>query len=123
MTRGKRAKLVQSGAHDRTTLREQVAIAARCKMGEREAEDVLITDLGRHGCRLHTGAVGMTKTEKLVLTLDGCAPIDGSLKWTKGGMLGVRFTKPLGEKTLQRLCTEQSAANVVPLRSRTKRAP
>lgn len=116
MTRGKRAKLVQSGPQDRNTKREQVAIRATCTIGGRDAEDVLVTDLGRNGCKMHTGAVGVTKTEKLVLELDGCAPIKGSLKWTKGGQLGVRFAKPLGAKKLETLCAEQSAQNVVPFR-------
>ena len=118
MTRGKTAKLQNGGAHERQTGdRQQVAIPARCTIGGREAEEVLVTDLGKHGCRMHTGAVGVTKTEKLVLHLEGCAPIKGSLKWSKGGALGVRFAKPLGDKLLETLCTEQSAANVVPIRS------
>lgn len=116
MTRGKRAKLQNSGAHERTSGREPVAIAATCKIGERDEEEVLVTDLGKHGCRLHTGVVGVTKSEKLVLTLGDSKPIRGSLKWTKGGALGVRFTRPLGEELLKTLCTEQSARNVVPIR-------
>jgi hypothetical protein len=117
MTRGKRAKLVRSGPQDRTTEREPVAIPATCKIGERDDENVLVIDLGIHGCKIHTGAVGVTKTENLVLNLEGCAPIKGSLKWSKGGQLGVRFAKPLDEKLLAMLCTEQSVQNVVPLRS------
>lgn len=116
MTRGKSAKLQNSGAHERTSGHEPVAIAGTCKIGERDEEEVLVTDLGNQGCRLHTGAVGVTKTEKLVLNIAGCAPIEGSLKWSKGGALGVRFTKPLGDELLETLCTEQSAANVVPIR-------
>ena len=52
-----------------------------------------------------------------MLELDGCAPIKGSLKWTKGGQLGVRFAQPLDGNLLETLCAEQSAPNVVPLRS------
>mgnify|MGYP006174768769 CR=1 FL=1 len=109
--------LHNSGAHERKTGdRQAVAIPARCTIGERAEEDVLVTDLGKHGCRMHTGAVGVTKTEKLVLRLEGSGPIRGSLKWSKGGALGVRFSRPLGEKLLETL-TEQSARNVVPIRS------
>jgi hypothetical protein len=118
MTRGKTAKLQNGGAHQRSTGdRQPVAIAARCTIGRRAEEEVLVTDLGKHGCRLHTGAVGVTKGEELVLRLEGRSPIKGSLKWSKGGALGVRFAKPLGDKLLEALCTEQSAANVVPIRS------
>lgn len=116
MVRGKRAKLVPTGPQNRTAEREAVAIPARCSIGDREEEDVLITDLGKHGCRIHTGAVGVTKSETLVLNLNGCTPIKGSLKWSKGGSLGVRFVEPLGDELLETLCTEQSAENVVPIR-------
>jgi hypothetical protein len=117
MTRGKSAKLVNGGAHERRTDREQVAIAAGCTIGERGEEQVLVTDLGTHGCRLHTAAVGLTKSETLVLRLAGCAPIKGTLSWSKGGALGVRFAKPLSDKRLATLCTEQSAPNVVPFKA------
>ncbi|WP_305096737.1 hypothetical protein [Croceibacterium aestuarii] len=117
MAKGKSAKLVQSGPRDRTAGREQVAIPGRCSIGGREEEEVLVTDLGRHGCRMHTGAVGVTRSERLVLILAGCAPIQGSLKWSKGGALGVRFSEPLGQEQLETLCAEQSAPNVVPIRS------
>jgi len=116
MTRGKSARLVNGGPHERQTGREPVAIAATCTIGTRVAEQVLVTDLNKHGCRLHTAAVGVTKAEPLVLRLAGGAPIKGTLAWSKGGALGVRFAKPLSDKRLARLCTEQSAANVVPIR-------
>ncbi|MXO59455.1 hypothetical protein GRI89_07860 [Altererythrobacter salegens] len=116
MTKGKRAKLVQSGPRDRTAKRGLVAIPARCTIGERAEEEVLVTDLGQFGCRMHTGAVGVTKTETLILNLAGCAPIQGSLKWAKGGALGVRFASPIAEDLLETLCSKQSARNVVPIR-------
>lgn len=114
-----RVRLGESGRRDRTGEREPVAIHATCRIGERDDEDVLITDLGRTGCKIHTGAVGVTKVETLVLTLDGCAPIHGSLQWIKGGMLGVHFDQPLGDALLERLCSQppEPEANVVPLRS------
>lgn len=117
MTRGKAARLVNSGDQKRQSGRKPVAIAGLCTIGSRAGEQVLVTDLGRHGCRLHTAAVGVTKVESLVLKLASCAPIKGTLVWSKGGALGVRFSKPLSGKVLERLCTEQSAPNVVPFRT------
>ena len=117
MTRGKRAKLVNGGPHERQSDREQVAIAATCTIGGRGEDQVLVTDLGTHGCRMHTAAVGVTKAQELILHLAGCKPIKGTLKWSKGGAFGVRFVKPLSDKVLTMLCTEASAPNVVPLRS------
>jgi len=116
MTRGKRAQLRQTSARDRRNEREAVAIAAGCRIGERAEEAVLVTDLNTGGCRMHTGAVGVTRAEPLVLTFPGCEPVPATLKWTKGGSLGVRFDTPLGEEQVARLCAEVSAENVVPLR-------
>jgi hypothetical protein len=117
MIRGKSAKLVNGGPQGRRSEHEQVAIPAGCTIGERGEEQVLVTDLGTHGCRLHTGAVGLTKAQTLVLRLAGCAPIEGTLIWSKGGALGVRFAKPLSDKRLAALCAEQSAPNVVPFKT------
>ena len=116
MTRGKRATLRQTSARDRNNAREAVAITATCRIGDRAEEQVLVTDLNAGGCRMHTSAVGVTRAEPLVLVLPGCEPIDATLKWIKGGSLGVRFATPLGEEQVATLCTEESAANVVPLR-------
>lgn len=118
MTRGKSAKLVNGGSHERASGGEAVAIAASCIFGTREAEPVLVTDLNQQGCRLHTAAVGgVSKAQPLVLHLPGCAPIEGKLAWSKGGALGVSFSEPLSGTVLETLCAQQSAANVVPFRS------
>ena len=115
MTRGKSAKLVNGGSHERAPGGEAVAIAASCSIGTREAEAVLVTDLDREGCRLHTAAVGgVSKAQPLVLHLPGCAPIEGKLVWSKGGALGVSFSEPLSGEVLETLCTERSVPNVVP---------
>ena len=117
MTRGKSAKLVRTGAHGRPTGREPVAIPGTCTIDGRGEEQVLVTDLGTHGCRMHTAAVGVTKAQELILHLAGCAPIKGTLKWSKGGALGVRFARPLSDALLAMLCTEASAPNVVPFKT------
>ena len=116
-TKGKQATLARTGLRDRTPEREAVAIPARCTIGERDEEEVLLTDLGNDSCRMQTSAVGVTKTEDLVLNMAGCAPIKGSLEWSKGGAFGVRFAKPLGDELLETLRREQSAQNVVPFRN------
>lgn len=117
MTRGKSAKLVRTGAHGAKTGREPVAIPGTCTIDGRGEEPVLVTDLAANGCRMRTGAVGVTKAQEIVLHLAGCAPIKGTLKWSKGGALGVRFARPLSDKLLQTLCTEASAPNVVPIQT------
>ena len=116
MTRGKRAPLRPTSSRDRNSTREQVAIAAACSIGERAEEQVLVTDLNTGGCRMHTAAVGVLRSEPLVLTFAGCDPVRATLKWNKGGSLGVRFDTALSEEAVATLCAEQSADNVVPFR-------
>ncbi len=118
MTRRNRPKLQQTTARSRTTPRELVVIEGRCVIGERPKEMALITDLGLEGCRVRTEAVGVTRSEALQLWLGELGPVAGTLKWTKGGSLGVRFDKPLEEATLEALLAAgEPPSNVVPLRT------
>ena len=119
MARGKkRAKLQEKTARSRSTPREAVAIDGTCVIGERDREPALVTDLGLSGCRVRTEVVGVTRSETLVLYLGEFGPIAGSLKWTKGGALGVRFDTPLDEGTLEALLEAgELTSNVVPLRA------
>lgn len=117
MTNGKSAKLVRTGPHKRKTGRKRVSISGTCTIGGRGEEQALITDLGTHGCRIQTGAVGVTKAQELILHIAGCAPIKGSLAWSKGGAFGVRFAEPLSDALLETLCNDAVSPNVVPLRT------
>lgn len=117
MKQGKRATLRQSSAQDRTTGRNAVAIPATCTIGERGAVEVLVTDLGANGCRMHNAAVGVTKAAPLVLRFAAGEPIGASLKWIKGGALGVRFDQTLSEQVLEVLLAQQADGNVVALRT------
>ena len=118
MTRGKRPKLQQQKTSRlRTTPREDVVIDGFCAIGERAKEAALVTDLGLQGCRVRTEAVGVTRSEALMLWLGEVGPITGQLKWTKGGELGVRFDCPLEEGTLEALLAAGDVSNVIPLRA------
>ena len=115
MARGKHAKLQEKTARSRANPRKRVAIDGTCTIGERDKEEVLITDLGPTGCRMRTGAVGVTKSEPLLLWLGDVGPISGRLKWSKGGALGVSFDQPLSDDDLGRLCLADPPSNIVPL--------
>lgn len=118
MTRGKRAKLQQNTARSRTTARQAVVIDGQCVIGERAKEAALVTDLGLQGCRVRTEAVGVTRSESLQLWLGEVGPISGTLKWSKGGSLGVLFDSPLEKETLEALLTAgEPPSNVVELRA------
>jgi hypothetical protein len=118
MTRGKRPKLQQTTARSRITPRSAVVIDGQCAVGERAKEPALVTDLGLQGCRVRTEAVGVKRSEGLLLWLGEVGPISGTLKWSKGGSLGVLFDTPLDEAMLNALLEAgEPPSNVVPLRA------
>jgi len=117
MTRGKRTKLQQNTARSRATPRNMVVIEGMCLIGERK-EAALVTDLGLQGCRVRTEAVGVTRSAGLTLWLGEVGPIAGTLRWTKGGSLGVLFDTPLDPGTLEALLEAgEPQSNVIPLRA------
>ena len=102
--------------------RKLVVIPARCKVGERAVEDVLVTDLSAKGCRLRGNSIGVTKTEPVQLWLADGGPITARLKWVKKGSLGLAFEAALDEAILQPLIdapAPPAPSNVVPLRRRS----
>ena len=113
----KRPKLALTGASDRQHARVPVAIPAICVIGDREEEEVLVTDLGRNGCCMYTSAVGVTKTEPITIQLEGDLSINGTLKWNKAGSIGVRFDQALPDELLEKLRDDVSAHNVVAMRN------
>lgn len=101
--------------------RESVIIPGRCQVGERAAEEVLVTDLSARGCRLRGNSIGVTKAEPVQLWLGETGPIAAKLKWVKKGSLGLAFEAALAEDVLQPLLDAPAApvpSNVVPLRKR-----
>ena len=118
MTRGKRSKLQQKSARSRTSERSAVVIEGLCVIGERGKESALVTDLGLQGCRVRTEAVGVTRSEGLQLWLGEFGPIAGTLRWSKGGALGVLVDTPLDQGTLEALLAAgEPPSNVIPLRA------
>jgi len=118
MTRDKRPRLLEKTARSRTTPRQAVVIEGTCVIGERDKEAALVTDLGLTGCRVRTEAVGVTRLERVILWLGDFGPIKGTLRWSKGGELGVLFDRPLEEATLEALLEAgEPPSNVVQLRA------
>jgi hypothetical protein len=119
MSKGKRPKLQQRNtARSRTTLHQYVVIEGACAIGMRRKEPALVTDLDLQGCCVRTEAVGVTRSEPLQLWLGEFGPVAGTLKWSKGGSLGVLFDAPLEQGTLETLlATGEPPLNVVPLRA------
>jgi hypothetical protein len=99
--------------------RESVIIPGKCQVGDRLAEEVLVTDLSAKGCRLRGNSIGVTKTEPVQLWLGDAGPIAAKLKWVKKGSLGLAFEAALDEAVLQPLLDAPAPpvpSNVVPLK-------
>lgn len=107
------SKLVRT-ERPRSGNRRKVAIPGSCGIGERQVEEVLITDLGPLGCSVQGDAVGVTRSAPLALWLGEVGPIAGKLKWAKGGAMGVAFDKPLDEAVVGALY-EAAGAQPFPL--------
>lgn len=105
----------------RSAQRESVVIQGVCRIGERPAEDVLITDLNAGGCRLRADSVGVTKSEPVELWIGDLGPLGARLKWLKKGSLGLAFDVPLANEVLQPMLdapVPPAPSNVVHLRKR-----
>lgn len=123
MATRKRPQMLARSDALRGGARETVVIQGTCRIGERPAEDVLVTDLSAGGCRLRGNSVGVTKTEAVELWVAGTGPIAAKLKWLKQGSVGLAFDTPLADEVLQPLLDAPAAAapsNVVPLRRRSE---
>jgi hypothetical protein len=116
MAGSKHVRLSNRPREQRAGERTAVTLDGKCRAGEREIQDVLVLDLGQHGCRLLGVSVGVTKSDPLQLWLGDAGPFAARLKWAKRGSLGVEFDEPLDEHVLERLAGEDSRPNVVPMR-------
>jgi hypothetical protein len=110
----KRPKLLNRG--DSAGAQNPVRIAGTCQAGDRQAEDVLITDISELGCELRLASIGVTKGEPFLLHIGAEGPITGRLRWARQGSLGVVFDAPLEDTVLARLLAAVPPSNVVALR-------
>jgi hypothetical protein len=117
----KRTKILPRADMLRAGPRASVIIPAQCQVGERPAEDVLVTDLSARGCRLRGNSIGVTKAEPVQLWLGEAGTVVARLRWIKGGSLGLAFETALDDTILQELLDAPAPpipSNVVPLSRR-----
>jgi hypothetical protein len=117
----KRPKILPRTDMLRAGPREAVIIPGKCQVGDRLAEEVLVTDLSARGCRLRGNSIGVTKTEPVQLWLGDAGPIAARLKWVKKGSIGLAFESALDEAFLQPLLdapVPPVPSNVVHIRHR-----
>ena len=116
MAGSKHARLSNRPGLQRAGERNAVSLDGKCRAGEREIQDVLVLDLGLHGCRVLGLSVGVTKSDPLQIWLGDAGPFAARLKWAKRGSLGIEFDESLDAQLLERLASVEPERNVVPLR-------
>jgi hypothetical protein len=116
MVRSKPSKLANRPLERRADERTAVNLAGRCRAGDRDMQEVLVTDLGAAGCRMLGLSAGVTKSDRLELWLGESGPFAARLKWAKRGLIGVEFDCPLDTALLDSLASAEPVHNVVPMR-------
>ena len=120
MVRSKPAKLLNQSPEKRSEERTAVTVAGRCRAGDRDVQQVFVTDLGPRGCCLLGLSAGVTKSDLLELWIAESGPFAARFKSVKRGLLGVEFDEPLDDHLLESLANAAREPKVVPLRrSRT----
>lgn len=99
---------------------KRFAVCRKVRLGKvkRRGIDGLLIELSLDGCRIsHGGSPDSFALEDLVvLRIDGVAPIEARVRWSREGTVGLLFARPLhnaGLEDLIRLCrtpTEPVAA-------------
>lgn len=93
-----------------------IRLSGTCQVGDREAEDILVTEIDATYCQLRLTSIGLTKGESFTLLLGEEAPIAGRLRWVKHDAVGVTFDAPLDQAVVERLLALVPPSNVVALR-------
>jgi len=116
MARSKPSKLANLPLEKRADERTAVNLAGRCRAGDRDEQEVLVTEIGAAGCRMLGLSAGVTKSDRLELWLGDSGPFAAKLKWAKRGLFGIEFERPLDAALVQSLASADAPPNVVPMR-------
>lgn len=114
---GRKTATLQPRGRTRAAARRKVTLRGKCGIAGRPAEDVLVTDLGSHGCSIQGDAVGVTKSAPLELWLGPVGPLAARIKWAKAGTLGIAFASPIEQDLLDELYDAGTSEKVVQLRT------
>lgn len=98
----------------RTTRRFAVRSSARLKPGRGRAASGLLIELSQDGCRIsNVDHARFSVGEIARIELEGFAPMDGLVRWSQDGFVGLRFASALSVAMLDSLlqsCRPQAVA-------------
>lgn len=88
----------------RTTRRFAVRSKARLKPSSRRAVSGLLIELSLDGCRIsNIDNAHFALGETARIQLDGFEPLDGLVRWSQDGFVGLRFARALPAGLLENL--------------------
>ncbi|TCM17159.1 hypothetical protein EDF56_106275 [Novosphingobium sp. PhB165] len=88
-------RVLRYSAHQRFAVRRKATIHHE---GRRIGSGLLV-ELSQEGCRIgclsdagQSNVLALEISDQVVIKIDGAPPIEGRVRWTEGGILGVRLT-------------------------------
>lgn len=100
-------------SHKRFAVRQ----TARLRGSNRRAQDGLLIELSLDGCRIgNVDAAKFALGQVATLLVEGFQAMEGQVRWTKDGCVGLRFSHPLHAaalETLIGLCRQPPVLRVV----------
>ena len=103
----------------RRSNRLQLVLPARCRSRSGFVDQVVISDLSEHGCRIDSMGLIMRVGDMVVVRPEGIEGLTGVIRWIKGHSAGIEFDRPLYapvvehlHRTFERFLTPERLANL-----------
>lgn len=90
----------------RRSNREKVILAARCRKYSGAMENVIVSDVSAHGCRIYSDDMALRVGQRLTIQPAKLEGIAGEVRWVEGKRAGVSFERPLHDAVAEHLQRE-----------------
>lgn len=87
----------------RRSNRLQLILPARCRSRSGFADEVVISDLSEHGCRIDSLGLILHVGDLVVVRPAGIEGLTGVIRWIKGHSAGIEFDRPLYPPVVEHL--------------------
>ena len=90
----------------RSSERLPVVILARCRTRSGFADQLVIRDISREGCRVESLAITVHAGDPVVVTPSMLEGLCGTVRWVEGNSAGIEFATPLYGPVVEHLYRE-----------------